>query len=248
MKGFNFLILHELNYFLYIFYAVTVLREERVDTNKIEELFEKVRAAGRIIAEYKMLLDTERSKISELKKQIAFLQKDNQFLKEENDKLKKISSTAEKMHKELEDKIISMLDVLPDFDAMKNESSTPTVETISPSIMEMNFNNNKKEAEKEENDFSIFDKAVTESNDETENESMVIEAGSAESEENPFAMEENEIDFESASSSEEDANLPYFESEENTDYKNMFANMFESESNSKSDEKKISRELPKGVL
>ena len=221
-----------------------------MDTNKIEELFEKVRAAGKIIAEYKMMLDAERSKVSDLKKQIAFLQKDNQCLKEENDKLKKISSTAEKMHKELEDKIISMLDVLPDFDAIKNESSTPAVETISPSIMEMDFNNSEEDVKKEESSFSIFDKTAEAQGADVENESIVIESSSVKPEENPFTAEENEIDFESMNSSAEETKLPYFESEENIDYKNMFAfeNMFESEPNSKSGERKISRELPKGVL
>ena len=91
-----------------------------MDINKIEELFDKVRVAGKVIAEYKQLLEAERSEVGELKKQIAFLQKDNQCLKEENDRLKKLSSTAEKMHKDLENRIISMLDVLPDFDSLKN--------------------------------------------------------------------------------------------------------------------------------
>ena len=253
MKGFNFLKLHEFElfyFFVYFCVVAVILREESVDTNKIEELFEKVRTAGKIIAEYKQLLDAERSKVGDLKKQIAFLQKDNQCLKEENDKLKKLSSTAEKMHKELEDKIISMLDVLPDFDAIKNESSAPAVETISPSIMEMDFNGNKEEVKKEESNSFIFDNAAKEPVTDVENESVVIESGSVNSEESPFAMEENEIDFESMNSSAEDTKLLYFESEENIDYKNMFAfeNMFESESNSKSSERKPSRELPKGVL
>ena len=90
-----------------------------MDINRIEELFEKVRTAGKIIAEYKQLLETERSKVNELKKEIVFLRKDNQTLKEENEKLKTLSSTAEKLHKDLEDKIISMLDVLPDFESIK---------------------------------------------------------------------------------------------------------------------------------
>lgn len=220
-----------------------------MDTNKIEELFEKIRTAGKIIAEYKQLLDAERCKVGDLKKQIVFLQKDNQYLKEENDKLKKISSTAEKMHKELEDKIISMLDVLPDFDAIKNESSSSGVETISPAIMEMEFEN-QNDIETEENRASAFDTAAEESAVGDEDESIVIGFNPANVEESPFAMEEDEINSECTASSVEDTKLPYFESEENIDYKNMFAfeNMFESESNSKSGERKWGRELPKGVL
>ena len=65
-------------------------------------------------------------------------------------------------------------------------------------------------------------------------------------------MEENEIDFEieNINSTVEDSNLPYFESEEDVDYKNMFAfgNIFESEQNSKPSDRKLGRELPKGVL
>lgn len=221
-----------------------------MDTSKIEELFEKVRAAGKIIAEYKQLLDAERCKVGDLKKQIVFLQKDNQCLKEENDKLKKISSTAERMHKELEDKIISMLDVLPDFDAIKNESSSSAVETISPAIMEMDFNDCKDNVKAEENRPSIFDNIAEESAVGIESESIVIESNPANAEESPFVMEESEIDSECMNSSTEDTKLPYFESEENIDYKNMFAfeNMFESEPNSKSGERKLGRELPKGVL
>ena len=121
-----------------------------MDINKIEELFDKVRVAGKIIAEYKQLLEAERLEVGELKKQIAFLQKDNQCLKEENDRLKMLSSSAEKMHKDLENRIISMLDVLPDFDSLKNEVPAPAVETVSPAIMEMDFNS----CDKEENESS----------------------------------------------------------------------------------------------
>jgi regulator of replication initiation timing len=218
-----------------------------VDINKIEELFDKVRVAGKIIAEYKQLLEAERSEVSELKKQIAFLQKDNQCLKEENDRLKTLSSTAEKMHKDLENRIISMLDVLPDFDSLKNEVPAPAVENISPTIMEMDFNN----CDKEENESSIFD-SVAESPVEEQGDNIASEMDSMPIAENPFAMEENEIDFEieNINSTVEDSNLPYFESEEDVDYKNMFAfgNIFESEQNSKPSDRKLGRELPKGVL
>lgn len=220
-----------------------------MDINKIEELFDKVRVAGKVIAEYKQLLEAERSEVGELKKQIAFLQKDNQCLKEENDRLKKLSSTAEKMHKDLENRIISMLDVLPDFDSLKNEvpAPAPAVETISPAIMEMDFNN----SDKEDNESSIFD-SVEKSSVEEQEENIACETTSTSISENPFAMEENEIDFEieNINSTVEDSNLPYFESEEDVDYKNMFAfgNIFESEQNSKPSDRKLGRELPKGVL
>ena len=220
-----------------------------MDINKIEELFDKVRVAGKVIAEYKQLLEAERSEVGELKKQIAFLQKDNQCLKEENDRLKKLSSTAEKMHKDLENRIISMLDVLPDFDSLKNEvpAPAPAVETISPAIMEMDFNN----SDKEDNESSIFD-SVKKSSVEEQEENIACETTSTSISENPFAMEENEIDFEieNINSTVEDSNLPYFESEEDVDYKNMFAfgNIFESEQNSKPSDRKLGRELPKGVL
>ena len=220
-----------------------------MDINKIEELFDKVRVAGKVIAEYKQLLEAERSEVGELKKQIAFLQKDNQCLKEENDRLKKLSSTAEKMHKDLENRIISMLDVLPDFDSLKNEvpAPAPAVETISPAIMEMDFNN----SDKEDKESSIFD-SVEKSSVEEQEENIACETTSTSISENPFAMEENEIDFEieNINSTVEDSNLPYFESEEDVDYKNMFAfgNIFESEQNSKPSDRKLGRELPKGVL
>ena len=220
-----------------------------MDIIKIEELFDKVRVAGKVIAEYKQLLEAERSEVGELKKQIAFLQKDNQCLKEENDRLKKLSSTAEKMHKDLENRIISMLDVLPDFDSLKNEvpAPAPAVETISPAIMEMDFNN----SDKEDNESSIFD-SVEKSSVEEQEENIACETTSTSISENPFAMEENEIYFEieNINSTVEDSNLPYFESEEDVDYKNMFAfgNIFESEQNSKPSDRKLGRELPKGVL
>lgn len=224
-----------------------------MDINRIEELFEKVRAAGKIIAEYKQLLETERSKVNELKKEIVFLRKDNQTLKEENEKLKTLSSTAEKLHKDLEDKIISMLDVLPDFESIKNESSVaPVVETISPSIMEMDFEN-PEENFSEKNESSIFNATEEESEVDEIEESVIMEAPIAPSmDDNPFAMDENEgeFEFENVNSSVEDTKLPYFESEENIDYKNMFAfeNMFETDQNSKNNEKRLGRELPKGVL
>lgn len=224
-----------------------------MDINRIEELFEKVRAAGKIIAEYKQLLETERSKVNELKKEIVFLRKDNQTLKEENEKLKTLSSTAEKLHKDLEDKIISMLDVLPDFESIKNESPvTPVVETISPSIMEMDFENPKEDFS-EKNESSIFNATEEESEVGDIEESVIMEAPIAPSmDDNPFAMDENEgeFEFENVNSSVEDTKLPYFESEENIDYKNMFAfeNMFETDQNSKNNEKRLGRELPKGVL
>ena len=218
-----------------------------MDINKIEELFDKVRVAGKIIAEYKQLLEAERLEVGELKKQIAFLQKDNQCLKEENDRLKMLSSSAEKMHKDLENRIISMLDVLPDFDSLKNEVPAPAVETVSPAIMEMDFNS----CDKEENESSIFD-SVAESPVDDQEDSIVCEVPSTPIAENPFAMEENEIDFEieNINSTVEDSNLPYFESEEDVDYKNMFAfgNIFESEQNSKPSDRKLGRELPKGVM
>lgn len=224
-----------------------------MDINRIEELFEKVRAAGKIIAEYKQLLETERSKVNELKKEIVFLRKDNQTLKEENEKLKTLSSTAEKLHKDLEDKIISMLDVLPDFESIKNESPvTPVVETISPSIMEMDFENPEEDFS-EKNESSIFNATKEESEVGDIEESVIMEAPIAPSmDDNPFAMDENEgeFEFENVNSSVEDTKLPYFESEENIDYKNMFAfeNMFETDQNSKNNEKRLGRELPKGVL
>lgn len=224
-----------------------------MDINRIEELFEKVRAAGKIIAEYKQLLETERSKVNELKKEIVFLRKDNQTLKEENEKLKTLSSTAEKLHKDLEDKIISMLDVLPDFESIKNESPvTPVVETISPSIMEMDFENPEEDFS-EKNESSIFNVTEEESEVGEIEESVIMEAPIAPSmDDNPFAMDENEgeFEFENVNSSVEDTKLPYFESEENIDYKNMFAfeNMFETDQNSKNNEKRLGRELPKGVL
>lgn len=224
-----------------------------MDINRIEELFEKVRAAGKIIAEYKQLLETERSKVNELKKEIVFLRKDNQTLKEENEKLKTLSSTAEKLHKDLEDKIISMLDVLPDFESIKNESPvTPVVETISPSIMEMDFENPEEDFS-EKNESSIFNATEEESEVDEIEESVIMEAPIVPSmDDNPFAMDENEgeFEFENVNSSVEDTKLPYFESEENIDYKNMFAfeNMFETDQNSKNNEKRFGRELPKGVL
>lgn len=224
-----------------------------MDINRIEELFEKVRAAGKIIAEYKQLLETERSKVNELKKEIVFLRKDNQTLKEENEKLKTLSSTAEKLHKDLEDKIISMLDVLPDFESIKNESPvTPVVETISPSIMEMDFENPEEDFS-EKNESSIFNATEEESEVGDIEESVIMEAPIAPSmDDNPFAMDENEgeFEFENVNSSVEDTKLPYFESEENIDYKNMFAfeNMFETDQSSKNNEKRLGRELPKGVL
>lgn len=224
-----------------------------MDINRIEELFEKVRAAGKIIAEYKQLLETERSKVNELKKEIVFLRKDNQTLKEENEKLKTLSSTAEKLHKDLEDKIISMLDVLPDFESIKNESPVaPVVETISPSIMEMDFEN-PEENFSEKNESSIFNATEEESEVDEIEESVIMEAPIVPSmDDNPFAMDENEgeFEFENVNSSVEDTKLPYFESEENIDYKNMFAfeNMFETDQNSKNNEKRLGRELPKGVL
>ena len=224
-----------------------------MDINRIEELFEKVRAAGKIIAEYKQLLETERSKVNELKKEIVFLRKDNQTLKEENEKLKTLSSTAEKLHKDLEDKIISMLDVLPDFESIKNESPVaPVVETISPSIMEMDFENPEEDFS-EKNESSIFNATEEESEVDEIEESVIMEAPIAPSmDDNPFAMDENEgeFEFENVNSSVEDTKLPYFESEENIDYKNMFAfeNMFETDQNSKNNEKRLGRELPKGVL
>lgn len=224
-----------------------------MDINRIEELFEKVRTAGKIIAEYKQLLETERSKVNELKKEIVFLRKDNQTLKEENEKLKTLSSTAEKLHKDLEDKIISMLDVLPDFESIKNESPvTPVVETISPSIMEMDFENPEEDFS-EKNESSIFNATEEESEVGDIEESVIMEAPIAPSmDDNPFAMDENEgeFEFENVNSSVEDTKLPYFESEENIDYKNMFAfeNMFETDQNSKNNEKRLGRELPKGVL
>ena len=224
-----------------------------MDINRIEELFEKVRAAGKIIAEYKQLLETERSKVNELKKEIVFLRKDNQTLKEENEKLKTLSSTAEKLHKDLEDKIISMLDVLPDFESIKNESSVaPVVETISPSIMEMDFENPEEDFS-EKNESSIFNATEEESEVGDIEESVIMEAPIAPSmDDNPFAMDENEgeFEFENVNSSVEDTKLPYFESEENIDYKNMFAfeNMFETDQSSKNNEKRLGRELPKGVL
>lgn len=224
-----------------------------MDINRIEELFEKVRAAGKIIAEYKQLLETERSKVNELKKEIVFLRKDNQTLKEENEKLKTLSSTAEKLHKDLEDKIISMLDVLPDFESIKNESSVaPVVETISPSIMEMDFENPEEDFS-EKNESSIFNVTEEESEVDEIEESVIMEAPIVPSmDDNPFAMDENEgeFEFENVNSSVEDTKLPYFESEENIDYKNMFAfeNMFETDQNSKNNEKRLGRELPKGVL
>lgn len=224
-----------------------------MDINRIEELFEKVRAAGKIIAEYKQLLETERSKVNELKKEIVFLRKDNQTLKEENEKLKTLSSTAEKLHKDLEDKIISMLDVLPDFESIKNESPvTPVVETISPSIMEMDFENPEEDFS-EKNESSIFNATEEESEVDEIEESVIMEAPIVPSmDDNPFAMDENEgeFEFENVNSSVEDTKLPYFESEENIDYKNMFAfeNMFETDQNSKNNEKRLGRELPKGVL
>lgn len=224
-----------------------------MDINRIEELFEKVRTAGKIIAEYKQLLETERSKVNELKKEIVFLRKDNQTLKEENEKLKTLSSTAEKLHKDLEDKIISMLDVLPDFESIKNESPvTPVVETISPSIMEMDFENPEEDFS-EKNESSIFNATEEESEVGDIEESVIMEAPIAPSmDDNPFAMDENEgeFEFENVNSSVEDTKLPYFESEENIDYKNMFAfeNMFETDQSSKNNEKRLGRELPKGVL
>lgn len=224
-----------------------------MDINRIEELFEKVRAAGKIIAEYKQLLETERSKVNELKKEIVFLRKDNQTLKEENEKLKTLSSTAEKLHKDLEDKIISMLDVLPDFESIKNESPVaPVVETISPSIMEMDFENPEEDFS-EKNESSIFNATEEESEVGDIEESVIMEAPIAPSmDDNPFAMDENEgeFEFENVNSSVEDTKLPYFESEENIDYKNMFAfeNMFETDQSSKNNEKRLGRELPKGVL
>ena len=224
-----------------------------MDINRIEELFEKVRAAGKIIAEYKQLLETERSKVNELKKEIVFLRKDNQTLKEENEKLKTLSSTAEKLHKDLEDKIISMLDVLPDFESIKNESSVaPVVETISPSIMEMDFENPEEDFS-EKNESSIFNVTEEESEVDEIEESVIMEAPIVPSmDDNPFAMDENEgeFEFENVNSSVEDTKLPYFESEENIDYKNMFAfeNMFETDQSSKNNEKRLGRELPKGVL
>ena len=224
-----------------------------MDINRIEELFEKVRTAGKIIAEYKQLLETERSKVNELKKEIVFLRKDNQTLKEENEKLKTLSSTAEKLHKDLEDKIISMLDVLPDFESIKNESPvTPVVETISPSIMEMDFENPEEDFS-EKNESSIFNATKEESEVGDIEESVIMEAPIAPSmDDNPFAMDENEgeFEFENVNSSVEDTKLPYFESEENIDYKNMFAfeNMFETDQSSKNNEKRLGRELPKGVL
>jgi hypothetical protein len=216
-----------------------------VDINKIEELFEKIKVAGKIITEYKQLLVAERSKVEELKKQIVFLQNDNQALKEENERLQKLSSSAEKMHKDLEDKIISMLDVLPDFEAIKNESSfSPELETTSSETMGK-FDSEEKEEVIEENTSSVFESNIAEETEEI-NEPVVME-------ENPFAMEDNEVEFEyeSENVSVEDSKLPYYDSEgseESAYFENLFANIFENEQFSQGNERKPARDLPKGVL
>jgi chromosome segregation ATPase len=216
-----------------------------VDINKIEELFEKIKVAGKIITEYKQLLIAERSKVEELKKQIVFLQNDNQALKEENERLQKLSSSAEKMHKDLEDKIISMLDVLPDFEAIKNESSfSPELETTSSETMGK-FDSEEKEEVIEENSSSVFESNIAEETEEI-NEPVVME-------ENPFAMEDNEVEFEyeSENVSVEDSKLPYYDSEgseESAYFENLFANIFENEQFSQGNERKPARDLPKGVL
>ncbi len=223
-----------------------------MDINKIEELFEKIKVAGKIITEYKQLLASERSKVEELKKQIVFLQNDNQSLKEENDKLQKLSSSAEKMHKDLEDKIISMLDVLPDFEAIKNESSfSPMPETTSSAVME-SFEDEKEEIIEENRSF-VFENDVRDEKAEEVNEPVVMETTSAVMEENPFAMEDSEVEFEyeSENVSVEDSKLPYYDSEgseESVSFENMFANMFENELFSQGNERKAARDLPKGVL
>jgi hypothetical protein len=223
-----------------------------VDINKIEELFEKIKVAGKIITEYKQLLVAERSKVEELKKQIVFLQNDNQALKEENERLQKLSSSAEKMHKDLEDKIISMLDVLPDFEAIKNESSfSPELETTSSETMGK-FDSEEKEEVIEENSSSVFESNIAEETEEI-NEPVVMEANSTVMEENPFAMEDNEVEFEyeSENVSVEDSKLPYYDSEgseESAYFENLFANIFENEQFSQGNERKPARDLPKGVL
>ena len=85
---------------------------------------------------------------------------------EENERLQKLSSSAEKMHKDLEDKIISMLDVLPDFEAIKNESSfSPELETTSSETMGK-FDSEEKEEVIEENTSSVFESNIAEETEE----------------------------------------------------------------------------------
>jgi hypothetical protein len=145
-----------------------------------------------------------------------------------------------------------MLDVLPDFEAIKNESSfSPELETTSSETMGK-FDSEEKEEVIEENTSSVFESNIAEETEEI-NEPVVMEANSTVMEENPFAMEDNEVEFEyeSENVSVEDSKLPYYDSEgseESAYFENLFANIFENEQFSQGNERKPARDLPKGVL
>lgn len=213
---------------------------------KLELLVKKVEAASCIINELKSRENLYKTQINELSLKLDSTLKQNAELKDENSKISNIMKETELLHKDLEDRIIKLIDKLPDFD---NFEETTIPETVTDNL-DVKSEEELSDSVNAGNDFdekceTIFDSFSPQAdNDESKDE--VLEN----------KIEEPIVDSISQTQSEviEDAalfNLPHFETdEEDFNYDNMFA--FDDIADNDDDEEKLpdydEGVIPKGVL
>lgn len=214
-----------------------------MDIERLELLFKKIEMTGKIISELKNIQKENQREISELKHEVEKLQKENTILNEDNQKWKEKYCNVELVHKNLENRIVTLLDLLPDFGEMGEDITSP----------------GKKENEKVEKSSSdsFLSESLKTNFSEVKEESIFTQSGSKEATlklENEFTLEgqkDQNILLEKGSLTLEksEENLPYFETEEEPDYENMFAfdDIIDGSQESLEEDFTI-RELPKGVL
>lgn len=214
-----------------------------MDIERLELLFKKIEMTGKIISELKNIQKENQREISELKHEVEKLQKENTILNEDNQKWKEKYCNVELVHKNLENRIVTLLDLLPDFGEMGEDITSP----------------GRKENEKVEKSSSdsFLSESLKTNFSEVKEESIFTQSGSKEATlklENEFTLEgqkDQNILLEKGSLTLEksEENLPYFETEEEPDYENMFAfdDIIDGSQESLEEDFTI-RELPKGVL
>lgn len=197
-----------------------------MDLAKLELLLKKVETASKIIDEMKSTQEAYKAKIEELSGQLDAALKQNAELKDENSSLQENIHKNELMHASLEEKIIQILDKLPDLEVPSEEL------TVAPSLPVA--------------DFGAIEVDVVA--DELSDEEISAGEPVEEKTESLFTKEEAVPAGEGEAVAEEgeEYTLPYFESEDREyDYENMFA--FDDIATEEQDTVE-EEELPKGVL
>lgn len=217
-----------------------------MNIEKLETLLKKVESAATVITKLKENEVLYKGKMEQLIGKIEFLSKENADLKDQNKALIEKINNSEAIHSNIEQRIINILEKLPDFDIESNAGQNHNLNTQEETFSAVEDNN-----DYEENTEHLFSENHVENiqeikeNNHQLNHDNYTETAEIKAETNLYA--ENT----SSHTDNNDSPLPQFEDSDDND--EVFSNMFAFDEIIDNDSENTffeedNHELPKGVM